>query len=183
MKKSIIENQNMMTSDVTPFALLSVEPAYHLDWSVVDCNLVSLQEILHPDLYPIGSEERSVADAMLSSVNNAYAVLKDPIQRARILLKLKNIGVPGENGETINDPEMMEEALLLKQFLEEASAQNDFDSLFETLNNQQKKIEELFNLALLANTENDMKDTYIRLSFCIKTHNDAKALCFKSKGH
>ncbi|MES2607351.1 MAG: Fe-S protein assembly co-chaperone HscB [Pseudomonadota bacterium] len=179
MQKILQHNQNAVHRR-TPFDLLSVKPAYLLDWCLLDHNLAALQETLHPDLYPNGSQERDIADSMSSAINNAYAILKDPIQRARALLSLSNISIPGENGKTINEPELMEEALSLKELLEEATIKNDFDTLLQTLSAKQCILEDQFNSAFLTNNKIGMQNAYVQLSFCIKTLNDAKNLCFKS---
>ena len=170
-----------MQDDMNPFALLSVLPAYNLDWEMIDRTMSALQETLHPDLYPAGSHERDIADTMLSKINNAYVILKDPIQRARALFDVKNMSVPGEKGQTISDPEMMEEALLLKESLEAACFKNEFEDVLKTLDMQKDTFEEQFNEAFLSDNKNNMNVAYIRLSFCIKTLNDAKALCFENR--
>ncbi|MES2252305.1 MAG: hypothetical protein V4482_01300 [Pseudomonadota bacterium] len=182
MNNLLHKNQNAIGLGVTPFALLSVLPTYTIDWLVVDHNLSILQETLHPDCYPLGSHERELADVTLSLINNAYSVLKDPIQRIRALFDVRNIPIPGKNGQTINDPLMMDEAFLLKESLDEACIKGQIDLFIKSLNEQQKLLEDHFNNAFLNNDEIKMKKTYIRLSFCLKTLNDAKAFCFENKG-
>ena len=166
--------------EASPFELFEIEPLYTLDWNVIERRKALFQKTLHPDFYPVNSSEYEIASKKLALVNNAYAILKDPIRRAKALFSIADITIPGENGKTINDPKMMEEALSLKESLEVATIDNDFDNLFKTLAKQQKILEDSFNAAFLENNEHNMKETYIRLSFCIKTLADAKALRFEN---
>jgi len=182
MNNFLPKDQNVMGASLTPFALLSVLPSYTLDWVAVDHNLSVLQETLHPDRYPVGSHERELADVTLALINNAYTVLKDPIQRIKALFDVKNILVPGIKGQIINEPMMVGEAFLLKESLSEACAKGEVDLFISNLNEQQNSIEDHFNTAFLKNNEHEMKQTYIRLSFCIKTLNDAKSFCFANRG-
>lgn len=174
---------NHLMSDMSPFSLFEIEPAYTLNWDAVESKKSLFQKTLHPDLFPTGSSECEFATEKMALMNNAYLVLKDPIHRARTLLELKKISIPGENGTTICDPKLMDDALALKESLEEASINNDFSTFFETLAEQQKILEGTFNNAFLENDEHKMKEAYIRLSFCIKTLTDAKTLCFKNMGN
>lgn len=183
MKRVVVDAENLFMSDISPFELFDIEPVYTLDWDEVESKKSLFQKMLHPDLFPIGSSEYEVAREKLSSANHAYTLLKDPIQRAKALFCVKNIAIPGENGKTINDPKMMEEALALKELLEEATFNNNFENLFDVLNKKQNILENAFNKAFLENNITEMKETYIRLSFCIKTLNDAHAFCFRNMGN
>lgn len=174
--------ESRLMSSVSPFALFDIEPTYSVDWDVLESKRSLFQKTLHPDLFPAGSADSDIASSKLSCVNNAYRILKDPLHRARALFELKQISIPGENGATISNPEMMEEALFIKESLEEAAVHNDFSSLFDFLNTKQKDLENIFNKALLENNEKEMTEAYIRLSFCVKTLNDAKTLCFNNMG-
>lgn len=182
MKRVVVVAENRLMSSVSPFALFEIEPTYSVDWDIIESRRSLFQKTLHPDLFPAGSIDSDIASSKLSHLNNAYMVLKDPLQRARILFELKSVPIPGENGATISNPKMMEEALSIKESLEDAAVKNDFSDLFETLGEQQKELEKAFNKALLENNEKQMCEAYIRLSFCVKTLTDAKTLCFKNMG-
>lgn len=170
-------------SDTSPFVLFEIEPSYVLNWDIIESRKSFFQKTLHPDFFPAGSTECEHATAKMAFVNNAYMALKDPIYRAKMLLEVKKVAVPGENGATTRDPNLMEEALSFKEFLAEATANNDFTSLFEVLDKKQKVLEEIFNNAFLENDEHQMKEAYIRLSFCVKTLTDAKTICFENMGN
>jgi molecular chaperone HscB len=167
-------------AEITPFELLSIMPTYTLNWVEIDHQFTTLQQTIHPDRYPSGSQERDIAESLSRQINNAYTILKNPLQRAKALFDVKRIMIPGVNGQTIDDPTIMEEALVLKESLEVAVSTQDFKGLIETLKQQQQALENTFSNAFEASDETEMKKTYIRLSFCIKTLNDAKEKSFES---
>ncbi len=160
--------------NASPFALLSIAPTFVLDIEMVKRNYTLLQETLHPDRYPHQTKEAEVACLMASAINQAYAILRDPLRRAKALLSLKGCSIPGEDGQTIRDPRFMEEALTLKELLEEAQTPESCIHLIEILSQKQKQVDELFQAAFLANDLVGMSDAYIRLSFIVKTKSDAR---------
>ena len=183
MKRVVVVAGNLLMSDLSPFALFDIEPAYTLNWDVIEAKKLFFQKALHPDLFPAGSSECELATVKMALVNNAYMLLKDPIHRAKTLLNAKNIAIPGENSATVSDPKLMDEALSLKESLQIASSDDDFTNLFETLASKQKILEDSFNAAFLENNEKQMKEIYIRLSFCVKTLTNAKTLHYENMGN
>ncbi len=157
----------------SPFALLSITPTFVLDYEMLKQNYRLLQETLHPDRYPQKSKEAEVACLMASAINQAYAVLQDPLRRAKALFVLKGCSIPGEGGQTICDPRFMDEALVLKELLEEAQTPESCAQLISALSEKERQVGELFQDAFLANDLAAMSDAYIRLSFVVKTKNDA----------
>ncbi|MDP3371919.1 MAG: Fe-S protein assembly co-chaperone HscB [Candidatus Paracaedibacteraceae bacterium] len=167
------------SSPLSPFALLSIPPNYLFDWDIVNKNLRSLQETLHPDLYPSGSHECEIAQNMMSEVNNAYRVLKDPLLRAHVLFKLNGMTIPGSDAKTVTDPTIMEEALEIKEQLENANSHSKLNSLVKRLTSQQIILEKKLDAAFKTSNETEVYSTYARLSFCIKTQTDACRLLTK----
>ncbi len=157
----------------SPFALLSITPLFFIDHEILKQNYRLLQETLHPDRYPLQSKEAEIACLMASAINQAYAVLQDPLQRAKALLLLKGGAIPGASGQTICDPRFMDEALDLKELLEAAQTAESCAQLISALSEKERQVGELFQDAFLANDLTAMSDAYIRLSFVVKTKNDA----------
>lgn len=169
-------------SNSSPFSLFSVEASYVLDWKIIDQNLKILQEATHPDLYPAASYEREIAESMISAVNNAYRTLKDPILRANTLFELNKIPIPGRESHTVRDPSIMEEALEIKEKLANATSHTEIQMIINMLKLQQDLLENQLNKAFVSFNKEGMYNTYIRLSFCIKTQQDAVILLINKRG-
>jgi molecular chaperone HscB len=176
---SNIPNIEAIRPEATPFTMLAIQPAFKIDEEILNRHYQILQVTLHPDKYPKDSHEGRVAEAMLGWVNNAYAELKDPMKRARVLFRVSIIPVPGGENRTIDDPEIMEEALLVKEQLE--SARGHYEALSELctfLGRQIDQLSEQFDTAFHHKNKKGMVQSYLRLSFFMKTVDDAKQAMF-----
>ena len=81
------------------YELLGLPPAFAVDASRLESAYRDLQTQVHPDRFAAGSEaERRVAMQWAARANEAYRTLRDPVDRARYLLKLKGF----DTGEETN---------------------------------------------------------------------------------
>ena len=96
----------------TPFALLGVQPAFDLDEALLERHYVIMQNELHPDRF-IGKPDVEMSGVRMMSawVNAAYKKLKDPVLRAKALLRISGSKIPGEGDKTIIDPVILENAM------------------------------------------------------------------------
>ncbi|KAJ2470836.1 molecular chaperone [Coemansia sp. RSA 2320] len=77
------------------------------------------QQTVHPDSFLQKEDiERALAETQSSWINNAYATLKDPLLRARYLLKLHGEEI-GEKDQ-ITDPELLMEVMESREEIEMA---------------------------------------------------------------
>jgi molecular chaperone HscB len=81
----------------------------------IDEKFRELSRKTHPDRVP--PKERAKAAAQMTSLNDAYKTLKDPVKRAEHLLALK-----GVKGEVRMSPEFLEQTLSEREELDEAKA-------------------------------------------------------------
>jgi molecular chaperone HscB len=104
------------------FARLGLAPSYALDPAALERSYLDLQRRLHPDRFATRPErERRYSAEQSVAVNEAYAVLKAPLGRARYMLALEGRQVGGEDGITIDDPEVLMEAMETREALAEAA--------------------------------------------------------------
>ena len=61
-------------------------------------------------------------------MNDAYRTLKDPLSRAIYLAGLRGVELPGD-GKTIDDPELLMEAMEVREALHEAESVDAVDAL------------------------------------------------------
>src|SRR3954449_5255891 len=111
------------------FARLGLPAALDLDAGALDKAYFAQQRLWHPDRFvgkPAG--ERAKASVEAAALNDAYRTLKDPLSRAVYLASLNGVELPGD-GKTIDDPELLMEAMEAREELHEASSIAEVDSL------------------------------------------------------
>ncbi len=111
------------------FARLGVPAALDLEPALLDKAYFALQRRWHPDRFVGKSpEERAQASVEAAALNDAYRTLKDPLARAVYLAALKGVELPGD-GKTIDDPELLMDAMEAREALHEAGTIQAVDSL------------------------------------------------------
>lgn len=109
-----------------PFALLGLTPAYTLDRDELEQRYRDLQRALHPDRYTQAPPaERRMALSKAVEVNQAYRVLKDDLQRAEALVKLRGVATQQQPA----DPEFLMAIMELREALSEAKAARDLNAV------------------------------------------------------
>ena len=107
---------------VDHFARLGLGRGFDLDDGRLERNYVDFQRRLHPDRFAKRSAlERRHSAEQTASLNEAYQVLKNPLSRALYLLSLEGVGLDGEGGRTIDDPELLMESIETREALAEAA--------------------------------------------------------------
>jgi len=107
------------------FQLFDLPQRYRLDPAALDASYRSLQAAVHPDRHAQGDDaQRRVALQASARVNEAYATLKDPVQRAQYLLRLHGVEAVGET-DTALPVEFLEEQLERREAAEEARDAGD----------------------------------------------------------
>lgn len=79
----------------------------------------------HPDRMGSKSEkEQQIAAQQSAMINKAYETLREPLQRAHLLLEKFQSSIPSE-AESLEDPEVLMEVMELREELEEASTEEE----------------------------------------------------------
>lgn len=156
----------------TPFALLGLVPAYKIDADLLERHYHILQKELHPDRFVNKPIEAQTAEMMSAWINKAYTALKDPVLRAKALLRVKGCAVPED--QTLTDITILEEAMEWRQRVEEIQSSAEQEILIKNLENSFKKCEEDFDLAWDKSDEESLKINYLRLSYLTKVQQQAK---------
>ena len=111
-----------MVEDVNYFSYLGLKKQLNLDLDELEHKFFELSKEYHPDYFSNGSEvEKEISIERASFLNTAYKVLKDPVLRAKYLLKL-------EWGEVSEDmkkvpPEILMEVMELQEKIEELNSE------------------------------------------------------------
>lgn len=105
------------------FEWFSLPESFEIDQELLTQRYLSLQRILHPDVYASASDqERRLAIQKSALLNEAMRVLKDPLARANYLL-VRNGLSPQSHSNTINDPTFLMEQMQLQEAIAEAQTQ------------------------------------------------------------
>ena len=151
------------------FELFGVPQQYDLDPAELETKYLTISRNIHPDKYAVaGPEMQAFALRASASVNNAYAVLCDPIHRAEYLLESAG-GLSAPQQKQVPQ-ELLGEVMMLREEIEEAQGAGDTATLAHIrrqLDNRraatQTKISELCG-GLMSASEETKKELRIQLN-------------------
>jgi molecular chaperone HscB len=111
------------------FELLGLPAAYAVDAARLEQSYRDLQGQVHPDRFAAATEaDRRVAMQWATRANEAYRTLRDPLERARYLLRLKGFDT-GEENNTAMPPDFLMQQMEWRERVVEASAARDAAAL------------------------------------------------------
>ncbi len=111
------------------FELFGLAPAFALDLGALERSYREIQSQVHPDRFAhAGDAERRASLQWTTRVNEAYRVLKDPVQRAKLIVELHGVDVAFETNTQMPADFLMEQ-LELREALEAAVAGKDAAAL------------------------------------------------------
>mmetsp|Transcript_23375 Transcript_23375/g.23566 ORF Transcript_23375/g.23566 Transcript_23375/m.23566 type:complete len:229 (+) Transcript_23375:138-824(+) len=101
------------------FELLDMPTDIDIDLNQLESSFKDKQKKLHPDMYTTKSEqEQEASNTSSSTINQAYQVLKHPLERSRYLLSLHGIKL-FEEGKTLQNSSFLMEIFMRREELEE----------------------------------------------------------------
>ena len=102
------------------FARLGVAPGFDLDLDRLEKQYLGFQRAMHPDRFVTKTaKERAIAESQAVAMNEAYEILKDPLRRAAYLLERAGRVAAVAKDQTVNDPELLMEAMEAREQLAE----------------------------------------------------------------
>jgi molecular chaperone HscB len=156
------------------FARLGVPAALDLEPAVLDKAYFALQRRWHPDRF-VGkpAEERAKASTEAAALNDAYRTLKDPLARATYLARLKGVELPGD-GKTIDDPDLLMEAMDAREALHEAGTIQAVDALAAQAREQMQQALAGLGSLFLRDDKPALRKTLLRLRYLDKFAGEAQ---------
>lgn len=98
---------------MNPFDIFKISPTFSLDLSHLKDLYFSAQRRAHPDQWVHGGESQKQQTSVESAqVNQAYAILKNPLSRGFALLDALSYKVPPSLGQ---EPALLEEMMELRE--------------------------------------------------------------------
>jgi molecular chaperone HscB len=157
------------------FARLGLPAALELEPVALDRAYFALQRQWHPDRFVAKpAEERAKASTEAAALNDAYRTLKNPLSRAFYLATLKGVELPGD-GKTIDDPELLMEAMDAREELQEASSVAEVDTLARFAREDLEKGRANLASLFLANDKGAIRKALLRLRYLDKFADEARA--------
>ena len=121
------------------FELFDLPARYRIDAMALDAAYRKLQSEVHPDRFARGTDaDRRMALQSSARVNEAYAALKDPVERARYLLTLSGVDALDET-DTQLPMEFLERQLERREAASDAAAANDVGALDAVLDDVRRE--------------------------------------------
>ncbi len=157
------------------FARLGLPAALELDEAALDRAYFTAQRQWHPDRFVARpAEERAQASTEAAALNDAYRTLKDPLSRAVYVAALNGVELPGD-GKTIDDPDLLMEAMEAREALHEAATPEAVDALAaQARQDMQRALAGLGSL-FLHDDRAAIRKTLLRLRYLDKFAEEARA--------
>jgi molecular chaperone HscB len=157
------------------FARLGLPAALDLELAQLDRAYFARQRQWHPDRF-VGrpADERARASSEAAALNDAYRTLKDPVERAIYLATLKGVELPGD-GKTIDDPDLLMEAMEAREALHEAGTVDEIEMLAEQARKDAAAALEGLASLLLQDDKPAIRKTLLRLRYLDKFAEEARA--------
>ncbi len=157
------------------FARLGLPAALDLELATLDRVYFALQRQWHPDRFVTQpAAERAKASSEAASLNEAYRTLKDPLSRAFYLARLNGVDLPGD-GKTIDDPDLLMEAMETREALHEAATPEAIDALADTAHRDVQKSLAAVGSLFLANDKPAIRKALLRLRYLDKFAEEARS--------
>ena len=118
-----------MVANPDHFQLFDLAPRFALNLAELDSAYRSVQSQVHPDRFAAGTAaEGRVAMQWATRANEAYRVLKSPLQRAAYLCERAGVPIEAESN-TAMPPSFLMQQLEWREALDEARVANDGGAL------------------------------------------------------
>jgi len=157
------------------FARLGLPAALELEPAALDKAYFTLQRQWHPDRFVSKPpEERAKASTEAAALNDAYRTLKDPLSRAVYFAGLKGVEMPSD-GKTIDDPDLLMEAMEAREELHDATSYQVVDALAAKARDDMKSALSGLGSLFLANDRPAIRKALLRLRYLDKFAEEARS--------
>ncbi len=116
-------------ASMSPFDIFKIPKQFALDEDQLEKKYFEIQKLIHPDKFANASaNEKRVAEQWSTLVNDAYAALKDPVKRAKLLCEAGGI-VMNENSSSGIDEDFLIDQLSRSEAIGVAKEAGDTEEL------------------------------------------------------
>ena len=164
------------------FELFGFPELYDLDLAELSNRFRKLQSAIHPDKFASASDaERMLSVQKSALINEAYLALRNPLERARYMLKLRGLDLSNDTSTSMA-PEFLMQQMELREELEQVRQCEDpwscldkiSDKISQILEEEKQAVSEIF-----ADKDSDLEkiaDYVRRMQFLCKLRQEVEAL-------
>jgi molecular chaperone HscB len=165
------------------FTRLGLPIDFAVDKVELDRRYFAAQRQLHPDRFATKTpRERAISQNQAVSLNEAYETLKDPLQRASYLLRLKGIDANPDGCHTVNDPTLLMEQMERREALHDASSVAEITAITAEAASHVTESEQAIAAAFARNDLEAAGRETTRLKYLVKLVEEARAKKTKLAG-
>ncbi|MCC7045523.1 MAG: Fe-S protein assembly co-chaperone HscB [Alphaproteobacteria bacterium] len=158
------------------FARLGLPRCFAIDLAELDRRYFALQRQLHPDRFVRRApRERAISQSQAASLNEAYETLRDPLSRAVYLLRLQGVELEPPGGQTISDPDLLMEAMEMREALAEAGDAASVAVLARRIESERAAALTTLATAFAAGARDAARKAALRLKYLGKLAEDIRA--------
>lgn len=162
------------------FELFDLPVSYDIDVGQMQQAYMALQKQAHPDRFASASDqEKRLSMQQTSWINEAQATLKDPVQRAAYMLKLRGQDINLHN-ETTMDAAFLMQQLQMRERLEHIKDETDpltaLDKMAKEVKQAANELMQAFSQAWEEDRLDDAREIIRKLQFMQKAKNQINTL-------
>jgi molecular chaperone HscB len=160
------------------FTRLGLASGFDIDVAALDRRYFALQRQLHPDRFARKTpREKAISQLQAAALNEAYETLKQPLRRARYLAARLGVELP-QDGRTVDDPELLMEAMEQREALAEATTTAAVDALADAATRQRRAMLDGLPALFAAGDKGGLRAAILRLAYLEKFADEARARRF-----
>lgn len=175
-----------MTADILScnfFELFGVPVSYEIDIDLIQQRYRELQKEVHPDRFVNASDkEKRISMQQTSWINEALNTLRQPVDRAIYLLKLKNVDLNLEN-ETTMDAMFLMEQMEMREALSSIGSKEDplseLDGFSAQIKSKMQTLVEEFSAAYENDQLDEARECIRKMQFMQKARKEVDELSAK----
>ena len=159
-----------------PFERFDIPRRFDVDTDALEGRFFDLQRRLHPDRFAAaGTRALGLSQQQAAALNDAHEALRDPVRRAGVLLGLAGREVPGTDTHTVHDPDLLMEAMEMREALQDADSTAALRPLIEQTREQARGCEQDLAAAFDGENYEDAARLMLRLRYLLKLNEEIRA--------
>jgi molecular chaperone HscB len=156
------------------FARLGLEEGFEVDMTQLDRRYFDLQRQLHPDRFARKpAREKAISQQQAAALNEAYETIRNPLRRVRYMARRLGVELP-EEGRTIDDAELLMEAMEKREALADATTPEAVGVLAEEAQKERSGLLDRLAALFAAGDRQELRTAILRLGYLEKFAEEAR---------
>jgi molecular chaperone HscB len=158
------------------FARFECARDFNVDIDAIEIQYLKQQQALHPDRFATKSaREKALSQQQAASLNEAFETLKNPVSRAEYMMRMNGVEPEGGEGQTVNDPALLMEAMEMREALDDAGDRAAIDTIIRDVRKMARDCEKEVATAINGGAYDAARKLTTRLRYLLKMAQEARA--------